>query len=63
MSVDTTIVSKYIVFSLKETVFTNICGMLLQYLRVLAGAYEKTQDMAKELHALGCGDLDIEGIL
>lgn len=44
-------------------VFTNICGMLLQYLRVLAGAYEKTQDMAKELHALGCGDLDIEGIL
>lgn len=63
MSVDTTIISEYIVFSLKGMLFTNICGMLLQYLRVLAGAYEKTQDMAKELHALGCGDLDIEGIL
>jgi len=37
-------------------------GGYQQYLRVLAGAYEKTQDMAKELHALGCGDLDIEGL-
>ena len=33
----------------------------VQYLRMLAGAYEKTQELAKELHSIGCGDLDVEG--
>jgi hypothetical protein len=37
-------------------------GGNLQYLRVLAGAYEKTQVLAKELHTIGCGDLDVEGL-
>lgn len=37
-------------------------GGLLQYLRTLASAYEKTQELAKELRALGCGDLDVEGL-
>lgn len=35
----------------------------MQYLRKLAGAYVKTKELAKELHQLGCGDLDVEGIL
>jgi hypothetical protein len=35
----------------------------VQYLRKLAGAYVKTKELAKELHQLGCGDLDVEGIL
>ena len=35
----------------------------MQYLRKLAGAYVKTQELAKELRELGCGDLDVEGIL
>lgn len=30
---------------------------------MLAGAYEKTQELAKELHSIGCGDLDVEGII
>jgi hypothetical protein len=38
-------------------------GGYQQYLRTLAGAYEKTQELAKELHGLGCGDLDVEGKL
>lgn len=37
--------------------------LLVQYLRILAGAYEKTQELAKELHNIGCGDLDVEGIV
>lgn len=37
-------------------------GGYQQYLRTLAGAYEKTQELAKELHGLGCGDLDVEGL-
>lgn len=40
----------------------NWIVMLVQYLRMLAGAYEKTKDLAKELQALGCGDLDVEGM-
>ncbi|CAL5394392.1 unnamed protein product [Camellia sinensis] len=36
-------------------------GGLLLYLRMLAVAYEKTQELARELHAVGCGDLDVEG--
>ncbi|KAL6007596.1 Exocyst complex component 5 [Asimina triloba] len=35
-------------------------GGLLQYLRVLAVAYERTQELAKELRSVGCGDLDVE---
>lgn len=35
-------------------------GGLLQYLRILAAAYEKTLELAKELHTIGCGDLDVE---
>ncbi|XP_028108665.1 exocyst complex component SEC10a-like [Camellia sinensis] len=38
-------------------------GGLLLYLRMLAVAYEKTQELARELHAVGCGDLDVEGQL
>jgi hypothetical protein len=30
---------------------------------MLAGAYEKTQELAKELHSIGCGDLDVEGMI
>ncbi|XP_044493678.1 exocyst complex component SEC10b-like [Mangifera indica] len=37
-------------------------GGLLLYLRMLAIAYEKTQDLARDLRAVGCGDLDIEGV-
>ncbi|CAM6124454.1 unnamed protein product [Calypogeia fissa] len=37
-------------------------GGLLQYLRMLASSVEKTQELAKELQALGCGDLDAEGL-
>lgn len=32
-----------------------------QYLRMLAVGYEKTQELAKDLRSVGCGDLDIEG--
>lgn len=37
-------------------------GGLLQYLRILAVAYDKTKEMAKDLQSIGCGDLDIEGL-
>ncbi|KAI0519984.1 hypothetical protein KFK09_007449 [Dendrobium nobile] len=37
-------------------------GGLLIYLRTLAVAYEKTQELAKDLRAVGCGDLDVEGL-
>ncbi|CAN6330905.1 unnamed protein product [Urochloa humidicola] len=37
-------------------------GGLLQYLRILAVAYDKTKELAKNLQAIGCGDLDIEGL-
>lgn len=37
-------------------------GGVLLYLRVLAVTYEKTQDLAKDLRSVGCGDLDIEGL-
>ncbi|KAJ4951731.1 hypothetical protein NE237_028563 [Protea cynaroides] len=37
-------------------------GGLLLYLRMLAVAYEKTQKLARELQAVGCGDLDVEGL-
>ncbi|KAL3687513.1 hypothetical protein R1sor_013822 [Riccia sorocarpa] len=35
-------------------------GGFLKYLRTLAIAVEKTQELAKELQTLGCGDLDSE---
>lgn len=37
-------------------------GGLILYLRLLAVAYEKTQDLAKDLRGVGCGDLDLEGL-
>ncbi|WVZ89663.1 hypothetical protein U9M48_036037 [Paspalum notatum var. saurae] len=37
-------------------------GGLLKYLRILAVAYNKTKELAKDLQAIGCGDLDIEGL-
>uniref|UniRef100_A0A1D1YYH3 Exocyst complex component 5 n=1 Tax=Anthurium amnicola TaxID=1678845 RepID=A0A1D1YYH3_9ARAE len=37
-------------------------GGLLIYLRLLAVAYEKTQELAKELRSVGCGDLDVDGL-
>ncbi|KAL9247044.1 hypothetical protein vseg_020515 [Gypsophila vaccaria] len=37
-------------------------GGLLVYLRMLAVAYEKTQELARDLRAVGCGDLDVEGL-
>ncbi|OAY62237.1 exocyst complex component SEC10b isoform X2 [Manihot esculenta] len=37
-------------------------GGLLLYLRMLAVAYEKTQGLARDLRAVGCGDLDVEGL-
>eukprot|EP00250_Pteridium_aquilinum_P017296 c23554_g1_i1 orf=376-2835(-) len=37
-------------------------GGLLQYLRILAVAYEKTLELSKELHTIGSGDLDVEGL-
>ncbi|KAM7276097.1 hypothetical protein ACFE04_017963 [Oxalis oulophora] len=37
-------------------------GGLLLYLGMLAVAYEKTQELARDLRAVGCGDLDIEGL-
>uniref|UniRef100_A0A2P2M2C9 Exocyst complex component SEC10-like n=1 Tax=Rhizophora mucronata TaxID=61149 RepID=A0A2P2M2C9_RHIMU len=36
-------------------------GGLLLYLRMLAVAYEKTQELARDLGTVGCGDLDVEG--
>ncbi|XP_066354222.1 exocyst complex component 5 [Miscanthus floridulus] len=37
-------------------------GGLLQYLRILAVAYDRTKELAKDLESIGCGDLDIEGL-
>ncbi|EPS73932.1 hypothetical protein M569_00824, partial [Genlisea aurea] len=37
-------------------------GGLILYLRLLAVAYEKTQDLARDLRGVGCGDLDVEGL-
>ncbi|KAJ8435918.1 hypothetical protein Cgig2_013265 [Carnegiea gigantea] len=37
-------------------------GGLLAYLRMLAVAYERTQELARDLRAVGCGDLDVEGL-
>ncbi|XP_059650898.1 exocyst complex component SEC10b-like [Cornus florida] len=37
-------------------------GGLLLYLKALAVAYEKTQELARDLRAVGCGDLDVEGL-
>nr|CAD1824490.1 unnamed protein product [Ananas comosus var. bracteatus] len=37
-------------------------GGLLLYLRIFAVAYGKTQELAKELRSVGCGELDIEGL-
>lgn len=38
------------------------CSFLcIQYLRLLAVAYEKTQELARDLRGVGCGDLDVEG--
>ncbi|XP_078179425.1 exocyst complex component sec10 isoform X1 [Carex rostrata] len=35
---------------------------LLLYLRILAVTYDKTEELAKELQSVGCGDLDVEGL-
>lgn len=46
----------------KELYFDlNFILLRLQYLRMLAVAYEKTQELARDLHGVGCGDLDVEG--
>ncbi|KAK9068325.1 hypothetical protein SSX86_012436 [Deinandra increscens subsp. villosa] len=37
-------------------------GGLLLYLRRLAVGYERTQELAKDLCSVGCGDLDVEGL-
>ncbi|KAG5251767.1 exocyst complex component SEC10b [Salix suchowensis] len=37
-------------------------GGLLLYLRMLAVSYEKTQELARDLRSVGCGDLDVEGL-
>ncbi|CAK9177790.1 unnamed protein product [Ilex paraguariensis] len=37
-------------------------GGLLLYLRMLAVAYEKTQELSRDLRGVGCGDLDVEGL-
>ncbi|CAD6267934.1 unnamed protein product [Miscanthus lutarioriparius] len=37
-------------------------GGLLHYLRILAVAYDRTKELAKDLQSIGCGDLDIEGL-
>ncbi|URE30148.1 Exocyst complex component Sec10 [Musa troglodytarum] len=40
----------------------DVMSILVQYLRIFAVAYEKTEDLAKELQSVGCGDLDAEGL-
>lgn len=35
--------------------------LIFQYLILLAVAYEKTQELARDLRGVGCGDLDVEG--
>ncbi|KAK1307879.1 Exocyst complex component 5 [Acorus calamus] len=37
-------------------------GGLLLYLRILPVAFENTQELAKELKSVGCGELDVEGL-
>ncbi|XP_073007870.1 exocyst complex component 5-like [Typha latifolia] len=37
-------------------------GGLILYLRILSVAYDKTEELAKELRSVGCGDLDLEGL-
>ncbi|KAL2490840.1 Exocyst complex component SEC10 [Abeliophyllum distichum] len=37
-------------------------GGLILYLRMLAVAYEKTNELARDLRGVGCGDLDVEGL-
>ncbi|KAK4437993.1 Exocyst complex component SEC10b [Sesamum alatum] len=37
-------------------------GGFILFLRMLAVAYEKTLDLARDLSAIGCGDLDVEGL-
>ncbi|KAL0384326.1 UNVERIFIED_CONTAM: Exocyst complex component SEC10b [Sesamum radiatum] len=37
-------------------------GGLILFLKMLAVAYEKTLDLARDLSAIGCGDLDVEGL-
>ncbi|CAA3006277.1 exocyst complex component SEC10b isoform X1 [Olea europaea var. sylvestris] len=37
-------------------------GGLILYLRMLAVGYEKTQELARDLRGVGCGDLDVEGL-
>eukprot|EP00271_Cylindrocystis_brebissonii_P012665 TRINITY_DN3160_c0_g1_i1.p1 TRINITY_DN3160_c0_g1~~TRINITY_DN3160_c0_g1_i1.p1 ORF type:complete len:828 (+),score=228.71 TRINITY_DN3160_c0_g1_i1:254-2737(+) len=37
-------------------------GGILQYLRTLAAAYEKTMDLAREIRNVGCGELDVEAL-
>ncbi|XP_047983004.1 exocyst complex component SEC10b-like [Salvia hispanica] len=37
-------------------------GGLILYLRMLAVSYEKTLELSKDLHSVGCGDLDVEGL-
>ncbi|KAL7609194.1 hypothetical protein Lser_V15G14417 [Lactuca serriola] len=37
-------------------------GGLLLYLRILAVGYERTQELARDLRNVGCGDLDVEGL-
>uniref|UniRef100_A0A3Q7JMN0 Exocyst complex component Sec10 n=1 Tax=Solanum lycopersicum TaxID=4081 RepID=A0A3Q7JMN0_SOLLC len=41
---------------------TLLLPLNVQYLRLLAVAYEKTQEFDKELRSVGCGDLDVEGL-
>ena len=41
--------------------FSFIFNLSFQYLRMVAVAYEKTQELARDLRAVGCGDLDVEG--
>ncbi|CAI9277973.1 unnamed protein product [Lactuca saligna] len=37
-------------------------GGLLLYLRILSVGYERTQELARDLRNVGCGDLDVEGL-
>lgn len=46
----------------QQTDIDIICMYLnIQYLRMLAVTYEKTQELARDLQSVGCGDLDVEG--
>ncbi|KAG4924448.1 hypothetical protein JHK87_049988 [Glycine soja] len=38
-------------------------GGRFQYLRMLAVAYEKTQELARDLQVVGCGDLDVDSVM